>query len=167
MLRTNSFDDCLAFDSQKQFHPLKYIIALAQEFISLGGNILENTYINNVETKDGICTAVGECSKFKALNLVYATHIPPGINLFSFRCAPYRSYVLGIKLSNETDYPDCMAYDMEEPYHYIRTHKVDGEKLLIIGGEDYKTGQLEHEKPFIDLEAYANKYFSIKAVPYR
>lgn len=161
------FERSLKFPNQFQFHPLKYILGLAKEFIQAGGKILENTFITEVEHKDGIHTAVAEQSTYKALHLIYATHIPPGINHFSFRCAPYRSYVLGLRLKNKNEYPTVMAYDMQEPYHYFRTHKVDGEQLLILGGADHKTGHEDPDKAYQELEDYANQYFNIKDVVYR
>jgi hypothetical protein len=36
----------------------------------------------------------------KAKTVIYATHMPPNINLFNFECAPYRSYVLAVKLKS-------------------------------------------------------------------
>lgn len=161
------FERSLKFPNQFQFHPLKYILGLAKEFIKAGGKILENAFITEVEHKDGIHTAIAEKSTYKALHIIYATHIPPGINHFSFRCAPYRSYVLGLRLKNIDEYPTVMAYDMQEPYHYFRTHKVDGEQLLILGGADHKTGHDDPDKAYQELEDYANQYFNIKDVVYR
>ena len=161
------FERSLEFATQAQFHPMYYVRALADEFTRLGGTILEHTFIDKVETEDGIHTASCRNNSYSAANLVYATHVPPGITRFSFRCAPYRSYVLGATLSDEKAYPNCMAYDMQEPYHYFRSHVIDGKPLLLIGGADHKTGHDDPEKAYSDLESYARKYFDIKKVDYR
>ncbi|HWJ25981.1 MAG TPA: hypothetical protein VNS32_05530 [Flavisolibacter sp.] len=58
---------------------------------------------------------------------MYATHIPPGINLLHFRCAPYRSYAMAVTLADD-GYPQGLAYDMYDPYQYYRTQEVDGRK---------------------------------------
>lgn len=161
------FQKSIAFEGQAQFHPLKYIKALAEEFIRLSGVILENTFISEVKCEDHIHIAYSDEREFKADHLVWATHVPPGINQFSFRCAPYRSYVLGIRLSEGSQYPTDMAYDMQEPYHYFRTHQVEGENILILGGADHKTGHSDPQQAFTELEDYASKYFDIQDIPYR
>lgn len=162
-----SFVQSIKFENQAQFHPLKYLQGLAKAFIELGGTIKENVFINDVKQEENHCTAISNDETFTAYDVVYATHIPPGIKKFSFRCAPYRSYVLGIRLNDESQYPDSLAYDMQEPYHYFRTHEIDGEKILIVGGEDHKTGHDDPQQAFENLETYASQYFNIKDIPYK
>jgi glycine/D-amino acid oxidase-like deaminating enzyme/nitrite reductase/ring-hydroxylating ferredoxin subunit len=156
----------LVFDKQAQFHPLKYLQGLQEAYITAGGVILENTRIAGIETADGIHAAELSTGTIRAKAVVYATHMPPNINLFNFECAPYRSYVMAMKLKTDT-YPDALVYDMQEPYHYFRTHVVDGEKLLIAGGNDHKTGHDDPEKAFADLEKYIRKYYNVSSVKYR
>jgi glycine/D-amino acid oxidase-like deaminating enzyme/nitrite reductase/ring-hydroxylating ferredoxin subunit len=160
------FKSALVFEGQAQFHPLKYLKSLATAFTNAGGIILEQTKIDTVETANDIHTGIAGEVNIRARNVVYATHIPPGINSYSLRCAPYRSYVLGVRLKTET-YPDALIYDMEEPYHYIRTHVIEGEKLLIIGGNDHKTGHDEPDKAFADLEKYATKNYNVSSIKFQ
>jgi len=160
------YDHVLRFESQAQFHPLKYITALAKEFEKLGGKIIEQTFIHSTELREDIHYAKTDNFTLQAKNIVYATHIPPGINILSLRNAPYRSYVLAVKL-NSGEYPDCLAYDMQEPYHYFRSHEIDGQQYLIIGGADHKTGHGDPLKAFEDLQDYAKKYFDIGEISYK
>lgn len=160
------FEHVLCFKNQAQFHPLKYITGLAKEFERLGGKIIEQTFIHSTELREDIHYAKSDKFTFKAKNIVYATHIPPGINILSLRNAPYRSYVLAVKL-NSGEYPDSLAYDMQEPYHYFRSHEIDGQKYLIIGGADHKTGHEDPIKAFEDLESYARTYFDISQIDFR
>jgi hypothetical protein len=54
---------------------------------------------------------------------------------------------------------------MYDPYHYYRTQEIDGEKYLIIGGEDHKTAHEENTNAcFNDLIAHTRKYFDIKEI---
>jgi glycine/D-amino acid oxidase-like deaminating enzyme/nitrite reductase/ring-hydroxylating ferredoxin subunit len=160
------FQMAIHFIDQGQFHPIKYLYALASEFVKYGGVILENSFVDDMTTDNDTHIAHVTDQKIKSRNLVWATHIPPGITPFSFRCAAYRSYVLGVKLKNDA-YPIGLSYDMEEPYHYFRTHEIKGQKYLIIGGEDHKTGHDDPEKAFQNLEAYAQKYYRVESIPYR
>jgi len=156
----------LVFDRQAQFHPLKYLRGLQKAYREAGGIVLENTLVTGIETDNGVHTARSPTGVIRAKTVVYATHMPPNINLFNFECAPYRSYVLGLKLKTDT-YPDALVYDMQEPYHYFRTQVLNGEKLLIAGGNDHKTGHADPEKAFADLEKYIRKYYNVSSVKYR
>ena len=160
------FEMAIHFTDQGQFHPLKYLFRLAEEFIGLGGVILEQSFVSNTSIKEGVHEVKAGERIVRSMNLVYATHIPPGITIFNFRCAPYRSYVLGVKLKNQS-YPAGLSYDMQEPYHYFRTHEIEGQKYLIIGGEDHKTGHGNPMEAFDNLEAYARKYYHVDSVDYK
>ena len=161
-----AFRAALQFDGQAQFHPLKYLQALVKSFLEAGGTILEHTKIDTVETDGGLHIGIAGELRISAKTIIYATHIPPGINSYSLRCAPYRSYVLAVQLKTGT-YPDALVYDMQDPYHYIRTHVIDGEKLLIVGGNDHKTGHDDPEKAFAGLEKYIREYYDVSSVKYR
>jgi glycine/D-amino acid oxidase-like deaminating enzyme/nitrite reductase/ring-hydroxylating ferredoxin subunit len=156
----------LQFDNQAQFHPLKYLQGLQKVYLDAGGIILENTKIEQLLNDNGVHIAESATINIRARNVIYATHVPPNINVFNFRCAPYRSYVMAVKLKSGS-YPDALIYDMQEPYHYVRTHNVDGQPLLIAGGLDHKTGHEDSEKAFADLEKYIRKYYNVSSVKYK
>jgi glycine/D-amino acid oxidase-like deaminating enzyme/nitrite reductase/ring-hydroxylating ferredoxin subunit len=160
------FQKALAWAGQAQFHPLKYLQGLQKAYLEAGGMILENTRITGVETADGIHAAESRIGTIRAKAVIYATHMPPNINLFNFECAPYRSYVMAVKLKSGI-YPDALIYDSQEPYHYVRSHTIDGQQLLIAGGMDHKTGHEDAEKAFADLEKYIRKYYNVSSVKYR
>src|SRR3569833_2955999 len=79
-------------------------------------------WLGNWKVKMAYSTGVA----IKTRSVVYATHMPPNINVFNFECAPYRSYVLAVKL-HSGQYPDALIYDCQEPYHYVRSHTIDGQ----------------------------------------
>jgi Rieske Fe-S protein len=92
--------------------------------------------------------------------------MPPNITVINFEAAPYRSYVIAVKLKSGK-YPDALIYDCQDPYHYVRTHVIDGEELLLVGGADHKTGHDDPAKAFADLEKYVHKYYNVSSVKYR
>jgi glycine/D-amino acid oxidase-like deaminating enzyme/nitrite reductase/ring-hydroxylating ferredoxin subunit len=161
------FKKAIVYKGQGQFHPLKYIYGLARAFVDAGGVICEHTFIRDSTHADGVHTAISDDITIKARNLVYATHLPPGINVLDFNCAPYRSYVLGLTLTNESAYPDCLSYDMKDPYHYFRTHTINGKSYLLLGGEDHKTGHDDPEAAYNELESYARQYYDIAEVSFK
>lgn len=161
------FEKAIEVPGQAQFHPTRYIYALAKEFEKKGGVIAEQCRVTGVDENE-ILEIQTSRGVVKAKNLIYATHIPPGVNLLHFRCAPYRSYVIACKLKNEEDYPAGLAYDMADPYHYFRTQEIDGEKYFIAGGEDHKTAHEENtEACFQKLEAYVRKFYEVESVAYK
>ena len=160
------FLKAISYAGQGQIHPVKYIYGLAEAFEANGGRIFENCFITAVDHGETISVHY-DSGTLLAKHLIYATHIPPGVNLLHMRCAPYRSYVMAIELE-DGQYPEGPAYDMEDPYHYYRTQETNGKKYLIAGGEDHKTGHEENtEQPFIRLENYLRKFFKIKEVTFK
>lgn len=161
------FIKAVALERQAQFHPAKYFYALAKAFEDAGGVLLQRCRVTNVDKKGDLLDAESSLGKLTAKNLIYATHIPPGVNLLHFRCAPYRSYAMAVKLK-DNNYPDGLAYDMYDPYHYYRTQEVEGEKYLVAGGEDHKTAHQENtEECFRRLESYLKKHFQIEEVSFK
>lgn len=160
------FKEAVIIPNQAQFHPINYIKGLCKAFLELGGNIQEDCIVESHDEWEEIIVLKTSKGKIKANNIVYATHVPPGVNMLHFMTAPYRSYVIAFSLKNK-EYPQHLGYDLTEPYHYYRTHKINGETLLIAGGEDHKTG---HEKDtgecFSRLENYVRQHFDVETVYY-
>lgn len=161
-----SFQKAIAYEKQAQIHPLKYLQGLEKAYLSEGGTLLTGIKVtgdSNAGEHQEVETTQGT---FRAKHLIYATHIPPGVNILHFRCAPYRSYVLAARLDNNA-YPIDLAYDMKEPYHYFRTHRIGEQEYLIVGGEDHKTGHGDPEASMRDLEVFARKHFAVEEFDYR
>jgi len=54
--------------------------------------------------------------------------------------APYVTYVIGVRVPKDS-VTRALYWDTGDPYHYIRLQDEDGYDVLIVGGEDHKTGQ--------------------------
>lgn len=149
-----------------KLNPVRYVYALAEEFEEEGGIILQHTRVINVDDTD-ITTIETESGNFKATNLIYATHTPPGINLLHLNLGPMRTYVMAFT-TKDKKYPDELAYDMYIPYHYIRSQEIDGKKYMIVGGEDHKNGEaVNTEASFLRLESYIRKYFDVDEILFK
>ncbi len=160
------FEKAIKIERQAQFHPAKYLFALAKAFEQSGGIIVQHCRVNRVD-ENNIVEVDTSLGKLQSKQLIYATHIPPGVNLLHLRNAPYRSYALALELKDAA-YPDALIYDMDSPFHYYRTQVVNGKNYLIAGGEDHKTGHEDNtEVCFLRLESYVRKYFDVEAVKYK
>jgi len=158
-------DRAVAIHGQAKFHPTRYVMGLVRAFQLLGGRIIEYCRVTGAENNDPI-TVHTERGDISCTYLIYATHIPPGVNILDARVAPYRSYVMAVTLKD--GYPDGLVYDMYDPYHYYRTQMIDGQPYLIVGGEDHKTGHEENtQASFLRLEAHINSHFNVDQVLYK
>jgi glycine/D-amino acid oxidase-like deaminating enzyme/nitrite reductase/ring-hydroxylating ferredoxin subunit len=153
-----SFTTAIKVADQAKFNPVRYVLSLAAAFENAGGCIVQHCRVVGVNEKEHLEIETS-IDTFQAGNLIYATHIPVGINLLHLRCAPYRSYVMAGKLDSQ-NYPKDLVYDMNDPYFYYRTQVIDGEKYLIIGGKDHKTGHEENTfRNYLQLETKIKTVF--------
>lgn len=161
------FTRALSVSGQAKFHPLRYISALAQEFKYLGGVIVEQCRVMNVTEEKNLVNVETGAGMYQCQHVVYATHVPPGINLVHLRYTPLRSYAIAVRLASG-NYPEDLAYDMYDPYHYYRTQEIDGEPYLIVGGEDHKTGDNTNtEACFNRLESHVRKHYTVAEITHR
>lgn len=163
---------CIRFPMQGQFHVLKYLKAIAKSILRGGGQIFTRAHAS--EIKDGDIVRVKTTSGYtiSAKALVVATNSPISdwVKVHTKQAA-YRTYVIAGKVPIGV-VPKGLYWDTEHSYHYIRTTPIDGDsqnELLIIGGEDHRTGQEPHpEDCFKKLEEWSKKMFPVmKSIDYR
>ena len=157
------FIKAMEVGDQAKFNPVRYVHHLAKLFEEAGGTIMQQCRVVHTDESENVLveTSKGNCS---ARFLIYATHMPPGVNLLHFRCIPYRSYAMAVTLKDDV-YPDDLVYDMYDPYHYYRTQEIDGKKYFIVGGEDHKTAhEANQQHCFLNLEAHARRYFNVDEI---
>jgi len=151
---------------QAKFNPVRYVHALANEFQKAGGTILQHCRVLSSDENENVSIETTK-GKYSSRFLIYATHIPPGVNLIHFRCVPMRSYAMAVTLKDDK-YPDDLLYDMYDPYNYYRSQEIDGKKYFIAGGFDHKTAHEENQEYcFLKLESHIRKYFDVKGIAYK
>lgn len=161
------FTRALSLSGQAKFHPLRYIQALVEAFKQLGGVLVEHCRVTHVAEEENILNVETNTGIYSCQQVIYATHVPPGINLVHLRYTPLRSYAMAVKLASG-QYPQDLAYDMYDPYHYYRTQEIDGEPYLIVGGEDHKTGDdTNTEACFHKLESHIRSQYDVEVVTHR
>ncbi len=160
---TKGFDTgpCLHFPAQGQFHPLKYLHALASSIEKSGGKIYTNTRVTQIEEDEQpviVHTEGGHTVKTHAL--VVATNAPINDNAMIYsKQAPYRSFVIALKIPKGAVKP-ALYWDTQDPYHYVRIQEEKEWDILIAGGEDHKTGQADDmELRLMNLERWTRHRF--------
>lgn len=160
-----SFDTgpCLRFPRQAQFHPLKYLGALARAFQREGGRIYTGT---RAEAIKGGAQARVEVSGGRAVTadaVVVATNTPVNdMVAIHTKQAPYRTYVISATVPRGS-VAKGLYWDTLDPYHYIRLAVSDGDgrhETLLVGGEDHRTGQADNpEERYLRLAAWTRQRF--------
>jgi glycine/D-amino acid oxidase-like deaminating enzyme/nitrite reductase/ring-hydroxylating ferredoxin subunit len=159
----------LRFPKQAQFHPLKYLAALAASIEDKGGQIYCGTHANKI--------AGGEPARVTCVNgvvvtaraIVVATNTPVN-DLFAIHTkqAAYQTYVIAGRVPRGSVIK-ALYWDTPDPYHYVRLQDSDeSSDLLIVGGEDHKTGQEDDaEARFVKLENWTRERFPLREIVYR
>jgi glycine/D-amino acid oxidase-like deaminating enzyme len=158
----------IRFDNQAQFHPRKYLLALAQEITNSGGSIYEQSRAIDIEESSSYIITTSQGKKVTAEKMIIASHYPfynkPG--LYFTRIYPEKSYVLAIKAKQK--YPGGMYITAEDPGRSLRYQNTENGELIFVGGEHHKTGQGEDtSKHYEALVDFANSTFNVEDIPYR
>ncbi|MGD7022976.1 FAD-dependent oxidoreductase [Rossellomorea vietnamensis] len=153
---------------QAQYHPLKYLKALVEEFTKNGGTIYENTTAVDIQEGSSPTVITREGRKVNCSNVLICSHFPffDGKGFYFAKMYASRSYILGVKAKKE--FPGGMYLNAENPTRSLRFTDVNGEKLILVGGEDHKTGQgKDTVKHYEALEEYVESVLGIEELSYR
>ncbi len=152
----------LRFPRQGRFHPLKYLDGLVRSLRGGGASLYTETSIVGVEEKDDRVRAkTGSGNTITAARAVVATNTPFHLRIpIHTKQAPYRTYVVAGPIPKGAA-PDALIWDTLEPsYHYVRLQPGHDEDVLIVGGEDHKTGEAgDMDERLARLEAWARERF--------
>lgn len=152
---------CLKFPRQIQLHPQKYLHCLAQSILAHGGQIYTQTTVSKVNGGPKASVETSTIQTVKCNNIVVATNTSMN-DIFAIHTkqAAYRTYVLAFRIPKAA-VPKALFWDTLNPYHYLRIEDHDPfHDLLIVGGEDHKTGQEDHpEKNYERLEDWTRARF--------
>jgi glycine/D-amino acid oxidase-like deaminating enzyme len=154
----------IMYENQAQFHPRKYLLALADYINSAGSYVFEQTHA--ITVKEGVTKeVVTDKGSIMADRVVITTHTPvyDPDELLNY-LHPARSYVIGVCING--DFPDGMFVDFD-PVHTYRTTPTDKGDLIIIAGEHSNLHVEDIQKYYERLEIYARNHLDVKSIEYR
>ena len=152
-------------DGQGEFHPRRYLLALAATIPGQGSHVFERTRVLGA-SEGSPCRVHTDRGTVTARDVIVASHYPMlDRGLFFARLSPSRSYAMGVRVSGHA--PQGMY--LSTASHSIRSTPLpDGGELVIVGGEGHKTGQGgDTEERFARLEAWARDHLPVERVEYR
>ncbi|HSA74920.1 MAG TPA: FAD-dependent oxidoreductase, partial [Candidatus Nitrosocosmicus sp.] len=186
----------LRFPNQAQFHPLKYLAGLVRSILNNKGNIFTETHVQEV-SNNGIKTSDGFQVDAKQIVIATNAPIVDKVSKIYDKQIPYRTYAVGATIKKGT-VPKALYWDTGDsdsksdvkPYHYVRIQSLDytttdngngsntndpkasnvysSYELLIIGGEDHKTGyENDMDERHSRLINWAKQHFPIEEIKYK
>ena len=152
---------------QAQFHPRKYCIGLARAIDGAGCAVYESTRALSIDEQDGRVTVETDHGIITAGFVVQATHLPfSDRGGFFARTHPVRSYAMSARLDGPV--PQGMYLSVDTPSRSVRSAHMDGEEVVILGGESHKVGQdPDTRERYAALEAWARQEFPVRSIDYR
>ena len=152
----------LRFARQAQFHPLRYLAALAAAAQRLGARIYARTHAAKIHGGNSAAIETTGGPTIRCDAVVMATNTPVNDRLvIHTKQAAYRTFVVGLEVPAGS-VPRALYWDTADPYHYIRLQSSgsSGTEVLIVGGEDHKTGQADdQESRWRHLEQWTRSRF--------
>ena len=162
----------LRVEAQARFHPRRYLAGLAHAIEAAGGHIYEQSSVDEFIGEPLGAKVNGYA--ITADDVVIATHNPlaglsslPIATLFQTKLALYTSYVVAGRVTPGT-VPDALWWDTADPYRYLRVEPAVGFDLVVLGGEDHKTGQADDTRAcYARLEAALRALVPDASIDYR
>ncbi|PKL67172.1 MAG: FAD-dependent oxidoreductase [Methanobacteriales archaeon HGW-Methanobacteriales-1] len=175
----------LVYKNQAEFHPRKYLMALASEIPGNGSYLFENTRFldlkelitgeedskklneansDNRNSKSNQYQVTTDQGSIYADNVVMASHFPvyDPDGLYN-HLKITRSYILAC-YSNE-EFPEAM-FICVNPFNTYRSTPTKNGRLIIIAGEHQIVGEKNTRNCYRHLEKYVRDNFDIKSIEY-
>ncbi|MGA4844157.1 FAD-dependent oxidoreductase [Streptomyces sp. G45] len=145
---------------QAQFHPRKYLLALAADLRSRGALIHERTTVTGLKEGTPCRVTTRSGARVTARDVVVATHYPVFDRALLFtRLAPRREFVVAAPIPEDRD-PHGMYITPEANTRSVRTAPYeDGQRLLIVTGAKFTPGTGDTSRHFDDLLAWTAEHF--------
>ena len=158
----DSFDTgpALRYPRQGQFHPLTYLSGLTRAIRRDGGRLFGQTHATTFEGGENARVETSHGPVVTCDVIVVATNTPVNDRVaIHTKQAPYVTYVIGASVPKGS-ITRALYWDTLDPYHYIRLENYNDRDVLIVGGEDHKTGQANDcADRFARLEQWTRERF--------
>jgi glycine/D-amino acid oxidase-like deaminating enzyme/nitrite reductase/ring-hydroxylating ferredoxin subunit len=155
------------FDAQAQFHPIRYLAAMAEATAGGGSDIYEQSRVIDVEEGEP-CRVATECGVVEARDVIVATNLPIlDRGGFFAKAFPKMHAVLAARI-DEAGAPDGMFLGIDDPELSVRTHRDEQGLVLISDGRAFKTAhEADVEGVWRELEKQVRRWFKVRQIEWR
>jgi len=151
-------------DDQAQFHPWKYLSALARAVDGAGSYVFESTRATDVRSGSP-CVVETSRGRIRAGHVIVATQLPfLDRGLFFAKAHPTKSYAIAAAVEQRSA-PRGMYISVDEPTRSVRSTAGDeGQRILIVGGEGHTPGaEPDTRRRYERLEGFLDDRFGATA----
>jgi glycine/D-amino acid oxidase-like deaminating enzyme/nitrite reductase/ring-hydroxylating ferredoxin subunit len=154
------------FDGQAQFHPRKYLLAVAGAVDGAGSMVFENTRVLDVDDGNP-CRVLTDQGTVSARHVIVATNLPIlDRGGFFAKAFPKRHMILGIRVVPE-QVPDGMFLGVGRLPFSVRVQPTEFGPLLIVSGEGFPTGHGDAEAKLRELHEFVHGHFMVTSIDYQ
>ncbi|GGW40287.1 FAD-dependent oxidoreductase [Streptomyces xantholiticus] len=155
-------------EEQAQFHPRKYLLALAHDLTAYGNTIHERTRVTGLQEGTPCRLTTESGFRVTARDVVVATHFPVFDRALLFaRMSPRRELVVAAPLPTDRD-PAGMYITEDGDKRSVRTAPLgDGRRLLIVTGEHFTPGTADVPERIERLDEWMHTHFAVEETRYR
>lgn len=155
------FGPILRFEDQARIDIAGYLLTLA-EAAHKAEVRFHRGHVAEVHGGASATLHLATGQRVSARAIVVATNVPfhETVSLHTKQAA-YRTYVIAGRAPRGA-VPDALIWDDGDPYHYVRLHDrgVDPDHVMVIvGGEDHKTGQEDDPTAYVRLQEWTRERF--------
>ncbi|MFG2555734.1 FAD-dependent oxidoreductase [Streptomyces sp. NPDC048581] len=145
---------------QAQFHPRKYLLALADDLRRRGGTVYEGTRVVGLTEGEPCVLETDAGVSVRAEKVVVATHYPVFDRALLFTRLSSRRELVVAGTIDEDRAPRDMYITPEQGTRSVRSAPYgDGKRLLIVTGEHFTPGTADVDKRFALLSDWADHHF--------
>jgi glycine/D-amino acid oxidase-like deaminating enzyme/nitrite reductase/ring-hydroxylating ferredoxin subunit len=155
-------------EDQAQFHPRKYLLALAADLTRRGGQIAEQTRAVELDEGEPCRVTTERGVTVTARDVVVATHYPVFDRAMLFtRLEPRRELVVAAAIPGDRD-PLGIYITPQQNTRSVRTTPYrDGQRLLIVTGEHFTPGAADVTDRWERLTGWTHERFPGAEISYR
>jgi len=158
-------EGAVRFDDQAHFHPVRYVLKLAERAEAMGARLFEGSAV--VDVKDGEpCVVRTDRGSVRAAHVLLATNVPIlDKAFFVTRMKPKRDY--GLAARNEGRALKGMYVNVDQPHRSVRPYEGDDGPMLVFAGDKHEVGERDPSDHYANLERFAREHFGVARVDYR
>ncbi|WP_461163774.1 FAD-dependent oxidoreductase [Arthrobacter sp. R4-81] len=140
----------VALADQAQIHPIDVLDTLIADVRRHGGKIVSGVRLTGAQGTGPLDIETTR-GKIRAEELVLATGTPVlDRGLYFAKLKPGRSYAAALRLPGSMTPPNGMYISVEQPTRSLRDYPLDGERLLLVGGNGHAGGRMQSAKAHLD-----------------
>lgn len=130
----------IRFSGQARIQPVAYLQGIREELERRAGTIYEDARVERIEDGTPCVVHVAGGFTIRANEVLVAANVPFNDTVrMHTKLWPWRTYAIACLIDPAT-MTDAMFFDTDDPYHYVRLAKWKEGHVVVIGGEDHRTG---------------------------